>query len=55
MTHKRGAFLYNSNREFCFDKNLENATVVSLLDFENIPEQARRYITIKRQMFTTEL
>ena len=44
----RGAFLYNlATESFVFDKNLENATVVSLLDFENIPEQARRYITIR--------
>ena len=44
----RGNFLYNLAKEsFVFDKNLENASVVSLLDFENIPEQARRYITIR--------
>ena len=44
----RGNFLFNLAKEtFVFDKNFENVTIVSLLDFENIPEQARRYITIR--------
>ena len=45
---KRGSFLFNLAKEtFVFDKNFENATVVYLLNFEDIPEQARRYITIR--------
>ena len=44
----RGAFLYNLAKEtFVFEKNFENVTIVSLLDFETIPEQARRYVTIR--------
>ena len=44
----RGAFLYNLAKEtFVFEKNFENVTIVSLLDFEIIPEQARRYIAIR--------
>jgi len=44
----RGNFLYNlSTESFVFNKNFENVTVIYLLDFENIPEQARRYITIR--------
>ena len=33
--------------DFLFDKAFDNVTVVTLLDFESIPEQARRYITIR--------
>jgi hypothetical protein len=44
---QRGLFLYNrQGRSLVFDKDLE-ATVVILLDFTEIPEQARRYITIR--------
>ena len=44
----RGSFLYNLAKEsFIFDKNFENVQIVHLLDFEQIPEQARRYITIR--------
>ena len=44
----RGSFLYNLAKEtFIFDKDFENVQIVHLLDFEQIPEQARRYITIR--------
>ena len=44
----RGNFLYNlATESYVFNKNFENVTIVSLLDFEVIPEQARRYITIR--------
>jgi hypothetical protein len=44
----RGNFLFNlATESFVFDKNFDNVTIVSLLDFENIPEQARRYVTIR--------
>tara|TARA_B100000212_G_scaffold242356_1_gene184754 strand:+ start:32 stop:649 length:618 start_codon:yes stop_codon:yes gene_type:complete len=44
----RGSFLYNlATESFVFDKSFDNVTVITLLDFESIPEQARRYITIR--------
>ena len=44
----RGSFLYNLAKEtFIFDKDFENVQIVHLLEFEQIPEQARRYITIR--------
>ena len=44
----RGSFLYNlATESFVFDKAFDNVTVIFLLDFESIPEQARRYITIR--------
>ena len=43
----RGAFLYDrENATFEFDADIELNTV-SLLDFTDLPESARRYITIK--------
>ena len=45
---QRDAFLYNlAKNEETFDTNFENATVVYLLPFNEIPEQAKRYITIR--------
>ena len=44
----RGNYLYNLAKEsYTWDKDFEYVTVIYLLDFENIPEQARRYITIR--------
>jgi len=44
---KRGNFLFNKQgNTFTFDKTLE-ARVVLLLPFEELPENARRYITIR--------
>ena len=45
---QRDGFLYNlaKNTEV-FDKNFENVKVVYLLPFAEIPEQAKRYITIR--------
>ena len=45
---QRDAFLYNlAKNEETFDTNFDNATVVYLLPFNEIPEQAKRYITIR--------
>lgn len=45
---QRDAFLYNlAKNEETFDRDFENATVVYLLPFNEIPEQAKRYITIR--------
>jgi len=45
---QRDTFLYNlAKNEETFDKDFENATVVYLLPFNEIPEQAKRYITIR--------
>jgi len=45
---QRDTFLYNlAKNEETFDKDFENATVVYLLAFNEIPEQAKRYITIR--------
>jgi len=44
----RGNYLYNLAKEsYTWDKDFEYVTVIYLLDFETIPEQARRYITIR--------
>jgi len=44
----RGNYLYNLAKEsFIWDKDFEYVNVIYLIDFESIPEQARRYITIR--------
>ena len=44
----RGNYLYNlAGETYTWDKDFEYVTVFYLLDFEIIPEQARRYITIR--------
>ncbi len=44
----RGNFLYNLAKEsFIWDKNFDDVHIIYLLDFEDIIEQARRYITIR--------
>ena len=44
----RGNFLYNLAKEvYTWEKDFDYVTVIYLLDFESIPEQARRYITIR--------
>ena len=45
---QRDTFLYNlaKNTEV-FDQNFDEATIVYLLPFSEIPEQAKRYITIR--------
>ena len=44
----RGNYLYNlAGETYTWDKDFEYVTVYYLLDFETIPEQARRYITIR--------
>ena len=44
----RGNYLYNlAGETFTWTKDFEYVTVFYLLDFENIPEQARRYITVR--------
>ena len=45
---QRNNQLYNlAKNEDTFDTNFEDATVVYLLPFDDIPEQAKRYITIR--------
>src|SRR5210317_592745 len=45
---QRDTFLYNlAKNEETFDKDFDNATVVYLLPFNEIPEKAKRYITIR--------
>jgi len=45
---QRNNFLYNlAKNEETFDTNFTEATVVYLLPFDEIPEQAKRYITIR--------
>jgi hypothetical protein len=45
---QRDNLLYNlAKNEETFDTNFEDATVVYLLPFDEIPEQAKRYITIR--------
>ena len=45
---QRNNFLYNlAKNEETFDTNFKDATVVYLLSFDEIPEQAKRYITIR--------
>ena len=44
----RGNYLYNlAGETYTWDKDFEYVTVIYLLDFETIPEQARRYITVR--------
>ena len=45
---QRNNFIYNlAKNEETFDTNFDDATVVYLLPFDEIPEQAKRYITIR--------
>ena len=45
---QRDSFLYNlAENSETFDQNFEDNTIVYLLDFTKLPEQARRYITIR--------
>lgn len=45
---QRNNFLYNlAKNEETFDTNFKNVTAVYLLPFDEIPEQAKRYITIR--------
>lgn len=45
---QRNNFLYNlAKNEETFDTNFKDVTVVYLLPFDEIPEQAKRYITIR--------
>ena len=45
---QRNNFLYNlAKNEDTFDTNFKDATAVYLLPFDEIPEQAKRYITIR--------
>ena len=45
---QRDSYLYNlAKNEETFDQNFEDNTLVYLLDFGKLPEQARRYITIR--------
>ena len=45
---QRNNFLYNlAKNEDIFDTNFKDATAVYLLPFDEIPEQAKRYITIR--------
>ena len=44
----RGNFLFNLAKEvYTWEKDFDYVTIIYLLDFESIPEQARRYITIR--------
>ena len=45
---QRDSFLYNlAENSETFDTDFEDNTIVYLLDFTKLPEQARRYITIR--------
>ena len=45
---QRDSFLYNlAKNEETFDQNFTDNTIVYLLDFSKLPEQAKRYITIR--------
>ena len=45
---QRDSFLYNlAKNEETFDQNFTDNTIVYLLDFSKVPEQAKRYITIR--------
>ena len=45
---QRDSFLYNlAKNQDTFDQDFTDNTIVYLLDFTKIPEQARRYITIR--------
>ena len=44
----RGSYLYNLvDESYTWNKDFDYVTVIHLLDLELIPEQARRYITIR--------
>ena len=44
----RGNYLYNlATESFAWNKDFEYVKVTYLIDFESIPEQARRYVTIR--------
>ena len=45
---QRNNYIYNlAENTDIFDKDFEDVTIVYLLDFQDIPEQAKRYITIR--------
>jgi hypothetical protein len=45
---KRGGYLYNlDDNTDVFTSNVENLTAVILLDFTQLPEAARRYVTMR--------
>ena len=45
---QRDSYLYNlAKNEETFEQDFEDNTIVYLLDFVKLPEQARRYITIR--------
>jgi len=45
---QRGTFLFNlAKNSETFDQDFTENTLIYLLDFEKLPEQARRYITIR--------
>ena len=45
---QRGSYLYNlAKNSETFDKDFTDNTIVYILDFSKLPEQARRYITIR--------
>ena len=45
---QRGSYLYNlAKNSETFDQDFTDNTIVYILDFSKIPEQARRYITIR--------
>ena len=45
---QRDAYIYNlAKNTNIFDTNFDNVTIVYLLPFDEIPEQAKRYITIR--------
>ena len=45
---QRDAYVYNlAKNTNIFDTNFDNVTIVYLLPFDEIPEQAKRYITIR--------
>jgi len=45
---QRGTYLFNLAKNLeTFDQDFDENTLIYLLDFEKLPEQARRYITIR--------
>ena len=45
---QRGTYLFNLAKNLeTFDQDFEENTLIYLLDFDKLPEQARRYITIR--------
>ena len=45
---QRGSYLYNlAKNSETFDQDFTDNTIVYILDFSKLPEQARRYITIR--------